>query len=146
MPLARPAIEASSRPRPGSSSRSTAQELGLELSCCVGLPANKKNFLLHAECRGQPHCVSVQVSADGSYVTVLDGCTHLRLTMLAFRDCVFSGVDTDTVVCFWQKDKKKHLAQRLCSWNSGPASSIRSLSMLCLTLPVRNTASHLAKL
>ncbi|CAE7477588.1 unnamed protein product [Symbiodinium microadriaticum] len=29
--------------------------------------------------------------------------------MLAFRDCVFSGVDTDTVVCFWQKDKKKAL-------------------------------------
>ena len=75
----------------------------------VGLPTDmSKPFLLHCENGGFAHCVSVAPAANQD-VTIQDGAKQYTMPMIAFAECVHSGVDKSTCVSFQVLSEKVEL-------------------------------------
>ena len=87
---------------------SCAKIIGMSMTCTLGLPPpHVKQYLLHLENDGHPHCVTVQINASGDHVSLLDGKTHYRLKLQDFMQSIRCGVDEPTIATFWEVEPGK---------------------------------------
>ena len=83
--------------------RQTAKLFAVNLMGAIGMaPLDRvKNFMLHTEGTGNPHCIAVSINADETSASVLDGATHMRMSIANFKKAFFESIDKCTVVSFW---------------------------------------------
>ena len=87
--------------------RSVAAVANVDLISCAGLPPDHiKNFLLHYEGNGVPHCVSVRFDMTNKVATLIDGINIYKMSLAKFQDATLAAVDRSTIISYWKRDTR----------------------------------------
>ena len=87
--------------------RSVAAMAKIDLTSCVGLPPDHvRNFLLHYEGSGTPHCVSLRFDMTNKVATLIDGINVYKMSLEKFQDAVLAAIDRSTIISYWKRDTR----------------------------------------
>ena len=79
----------------------------VDLISCAGLPPDHiKNFLLHYEGNGVPHCVSIRFDMTNKVATLIDGINIYKMSLAKFQDATLAAVDRSTIISYWKRDTR----------------------------------------
>ena len=87
--------------------RSVAAMVKIDLTSCVGLPPDHvRNFLLHYEGNGTPHCVSLRFDMTNSVATLINGSDVYKMSLEKFQDAVRAAIDRSSIISYWKRDTR----------------------------------------